>query len=223
MNYKIRKGSVVIAFQQGGQSEAKTVTRERIYRDAIFKGGAYIFNVKPGGLYARFAAQEHDVEVTPDILALQDGTYTIVFDGGFPPANDRLEEEFQEKRRSYVTIRLETGKCQTQDGQKNFFFGKQIVSFLTGPDNENNFTGFAHLDENGGLHVWKKFREGNAVKKYEQALNILASQDIKGQGEAGLEYAMRSGRCYRCGRTLTVPASLHAGMGPVCRAGGTDE
>ena len=186
------------------------MTREKIYRSAILKGGTYIFGVKPGGLYKKIVAQDHDVEVTPDILALQDGTYTIVSGGPVATPN-------------YVTIRLETGKCQTtQDGQKNFFFGKQIVSFLSGPDNENNFTGFAHLDENGGLHVWKKFREGNAVKKYEQALNILASQDIKGQGKAGLEYAMRSGRCYRCSRTLTVPASLHRGMGPQCFKGETD-
>ena len=29
-------------------------------------------------------------------------------------------------------------------------------------------------------------------------------------------YAMLSGRCSRCGATLTVPASLYRGMGPVC-------
>jgi hypothetical protein len=27
---------------------------------------------------------------------------------------------------------------------------------------------------------------------------------------------MRENACYRCGRTLTVPASVHRGLGPEC-------
>jgi SNF2 family DNA or RNA helicase len=32
----------------------------------------------------------------------------------------------------------------------------------------------------------------------------------------GLSYAMNSGRCWKCGRELTVPASIHRGLGPDC-------
>ena len=126
MSYKIKRGSVIVAIQQDGRVVAKTATKEKLYSEAERndEGGWYSFKVKPGGLYSEFRVMLHDVEVAPDITAVADGTYTVIFPeyGG------------------YITIKLCTSKHPTnEDGTKNFFFGKQIVSYLSGPDNENNF------------------------------------------------------------------------------------
>ncbi len=208
MNYRVKQGSVIVAIQQDGVSVAKTVTKEKVYQDAQHdEAGWYSFKVKPGSLYAEFRVLDKDVEVSSGIQSIPDGTYTVVF----------VEES------NYVTIKLETNTNEkTEDEKPNFFFNKQIISYLSGPDNVNNFTGFAHLNESGGLHIWKRFKGDGAIAKYEQALVILNEIGAQGRTEAGLEYAMRSGRCCKCNRELTVPASLHRGMGPVCSQGGTD-
>jgi len=210
MSYKVKKGSIIIAIQQDGQSVAKTATREKIYQEALYdeEGEFYIFQIAPGGLYRELRVMKVDVELPKEFTSIPDGTYTIV-----RPAEEK-----------HITIRLLTSKNEkNEDGRANFFFGKQVISYLNGPDNENNFQGFAHLDETGGVHVWKRFKDSPAIQKYEHALSILYELGGEGQSAAGLEYAMRSGRCMKCNRTLTVPASLHIGMGPICAIGGEDK
>ncbi len=108
----------------------------------------------------------------------------------------------------YVTIKIEEG-AKWADGQT-------VVSFLSGSDNEVSYTGFAFLTDQG-LKVWKRFREesrpiaavqylltGNVDEAHERFLNLAEA------------FALESGHCMRCGRKLTVPASLHRGLGPVC-------
>jgi hypothetical protein len=107
----------------------------------------------------------------------------------------------------YITIKVE--KAKWADGQT-------VLSFLSGSDNEVNYTGFAFLTD-AGLKVWKRFREesrpiaaaqflltGNVDEAHEWFLNLAEA------------FALESGNCMRCGRKLTVPASLHRGLGPVC-------
>jgi hypothetical protein len=88
--------------------------------------------------------------------------------------------------------------------------GSQVVKVLTGSANETDYTGFAFL---GGtnLTVWKKFR-GGAGDTWARLFRVV-QQDAQAAGEA---YALASGNCYRCNRTLTVPASIHRGLGPDC-------
>lgn len=208
MTYKIRPESVVVAVRHSGQTELQVVTKEKTYPEATRNGDYFVFQVKPGGAWREFHALRKDVEVQIDIDGIPDGTYTVVF------STDT----------DYVTIRLETGRHEVnEDGSINFFFGKQVVSFLSGPDNENNFTGFAHLDEHGGIHVWKRFKESNGIARYVNALALLQKQGAGYQEEAGMAYALRSGRCRKCTRVLTVPASLHRGLGPICARGGIDK
>lgn len=228
MTYRIRPGSIIVAVRRDGQAEMKTVTRDHSYPAARPNGDYFVFEIGGESAWQEFHALRKDVEVQLDVIGIADGTYTVVSGDDTLPAGDRLEAEFQEKHGmvKYVTIKLETGRHEkADDGRKNFFFGKQIVSYLSGPDNENNFTGFAHLDESGGIHVWKRFRPlyaESAINKYIQALTLLQQQGIGYQEEAGMTYALRSGRCRKCNRTLTVPASLHRGLGPVCAKGGID-
>lgn len=116
-----------------------------------------------------------------------DGFYTVVFTDG-----------------DYRTIRL-----RTQEPDASFAPGEQVASFLSGPDNESDYTGFAFVKADGRYFLWKRFRQETRL---DRALNVLLS-DPDGAGE---EYALRSGRCRRCNRQLTVPASINRGFGPTC-------
>lgn len=65
---------------------------------------------------------------------VQNGTYTV----------DHPE-------RGHYTLKLHTA-------QKGGLAGKRIISLLTGPDNENNYSGVAFWnDENREASVWKRF------------------------------------------------------------------
>lgn len=121
-------------------------------------------------------------------LNIIDGTYTVVFADG-----------------SYRTLRI-----RTQPEDSSFAPGKRIVSYLNGPDNYANYRGFAFYGDDGKIHVWKKF---SAESKLIEAANILLQDPQK----AGLAYALESGNCYCCGKKLTVPASICAGLGPICQ------
>ena len=124
---------------------------------------------------------------------IENGTYTIVFD---------------EDDAYYRTLRLRDDF--RADGPE----GAQVVEHLVGPDNELDFAGCAFL-EGGRLRVWKRFRGGELQRELEDAVRALVGGDVD-PGEAREAYAIRSGRCSACGRKLTVPASLHRGMGPDC-------
>lgn len=101
---------------------------------------------------------------------------------------------------TYRTIKVET----YTDGN---FAGKRIASFLSGPDNGRDYQGFAFVND-GGFNIWKRY-VGSGL---DNSLEVLFQDPEK----SGVEYALRSSRCRRCGRDLTVPASLHAGYGPEC-------
>lgn len=124
------------------------------------------------------------------------GTYTVIFD---------------EDGDAYRTLRLR------DDFRKDGPAEAQVVEYLSGPDNELDFTGCAFL-EGARLRVWKRHRGGELHREVEEAVQVLlgTQDDDDPVGDARLAYAMRSGRCSACGRKLTVPASLHRGMGPDC-------
>lgn len=124
---------------------------------------------------------------------VENGTYTVVFDGG----GDR-----------YRTLRLRNDF--RDDGPAE----AQVVEYLSGPDNELDFTGCAFL-EGARLRVWRRHRGGELQRELEDAVRALVGGDVD-PGEAREAYALMSGRCSACGRKLTVPASLHRGMGPDC-------
>jgi hypothetical protein len=130
-------------------------------------------------------------------VKIPEGTYTVLLD-----ADD------------YVTLRVEKASF-IKDADKT------MVSYLYGPDNDLSYKGFAFVNTTG-IAVWSKFKNESRIVK---AANILWNI---AQAEAGLidahelflqvaeAYALRSGNCIRCGKTLTVPASLTRGLGPVC-------
>lgn len=92
--------------------------------------------------------------------------------------------------------------------------GKRIASFLAGPDNESDFVGFAFVNDDNTVSTWKRFRSPEFMP-WQDALNVVLGNPAKADSfrEA---YARVSGKCARCGRKLTVPASLNRGLGPDC-------
>ena len=141
---------------------------------------------KPARKAAPAAAQAE----APEASAIPEGTYTVVLDSD-----------------DYVTIRVQTEAwCE----------GKVVASFLCGSDNESSYKGFGFV--NGGrINVWSKFRSAQRIVT---AAQLLIEGDVDAAHEEFLDraeaYAMASGRCMRCHRKLTVPSSLHRGLGPDC-------
>lgn len=124
----------------------------------------------------------------PEQRSVEDGTYTAVAADG-----------------SYATVRIKTA------GKNSALAGKRILSYLSGSDNERDFTGIGFFD--GQIaRLWKRFADSPRMQRYIDAVRAIAGDPQA----AGFLYAQQSGNCYRCGRTLTVPASLSAGLGPEC-------
>jgi hypothetical protein len=139
-------------------------------------------------LPAEIAANRASEAVTPTCA---NGTYTIVLD----EAGD------------YRTIRL-TDAPETMNKRQ----GTQIAAYLSGSDNEGDYTGFAFVSA-GKIGMWKKFHSDTKLSK---ALVTLLQADKERQADLGQAYALESGNCWRCGRKLTVPASINRGLGPIC-------
>jgi len=107
---------------------------------------------------------------------------------------------------AYRTFRL-----RTQPLDADFMPGKQIIEVLMGRDNDNDYERIGHLvaGRNGAdatLKVWKRWQGRTTIVEAAEA--FVADP----HGPA----VTPSVACYRCGRTLTVPASVHNGLGPEC-------
>jgi hypothetical protein len=104
----------------------------------------------------------------------------------------------------YKTVRV-----THQSKEADFMPGRALLSFLSGPNNDRDYTRFAHVDETGSVHIWKKHQANETLR---EVVKVLLG-DPKAASQA---YARESGCCGICGRTLTTPESLEAGIGPVC-------
>jgi hypothetical protein len=91
-----------------------------------------------------------------------------------------------------------------------------FVKVLTGADNETSYSylGFIRSGEyrHGGLKA-KIGPDAKSAKAFEWFFRVLATERVP----ATVEF-WHEGRCARCGRTLTVPASIASGFGPECIA-----
>lgn len=120
-----------------------------------------------------------------------DGKYTIVY-----PNNE------------YRTVQVKTPK-------QGALAGKQIFSL---PAGEGKFNGVAFVTP-AGLAFWKKYTASTpevTLQRVRKAWNVISANPEA----AGKAYGVMSHRCYRCGRELTTPASLAAGIGPECAGKG---
>lgn len=120
--------------------------------------------------------------------ALPNGTYTVLLD---PDG------------KTYRTLRVKD--CPAHFTVKP---GTQLVEYLSGSDNTNDYTGFAFLTGRKAA-VWKRYRTAGDLGK---AIELLVADPMT----AAAEYVKRSNRCFVCNRRLTTPESIARGIGPIC-------
>lgn len=125
----------------------------------------------------------------------RDSIYTVVF--------QRFQEHSTDDR---ITVRFYT----PHTGR---FAGTTLVKYLFGPNNIDDYTAFGNVID-GGVRIWVKYRSNERLKA---AVQFLLNCDQHLLEHAGKTYALESGNCYVCGRTLTDPTSIRLGIGPVCR------
>jgi len=133
----------------------------------------------------------------------------------FTIENGKAGDEYQR-----FTFRVSKPDDNAASSVLDYYF----VSVLTGPDNTKNYTYMGMLD--GRHEQWQPnggtFRETKGSKIRHDALSwkvfdwlmkyVYASHPLPNG------YRLyHSGRCGRCGRQLTVPESIKAGIGPECR------
>ncbi len=96
-----------------------------------------------------------------------------------------------------------------------------FVSLLTGPDNTSSYTYLGKLDPFTGQCVptaksgWTEREPRGVVVLLNRVLARVWSGDHAAFERHGYRLS-HAGKCGRCGRTLTVPASIESGIGPEC-------
>jgi hypothetical protein len=131
---------------------------------------------------------------TPVTPACKSGTYTVVLD----------------ETGNYRTLKLSdvpTEKCVNGTP-----VGAQYVGYLKGANNETDYQPMGYICGTE-LRIKTNYRKDSNIVK---ALTVLLSADKETQHDMGHAYAIESNRCWRCNRTLTVPNSIHRGLGPEC-------
>lgn len=116
-----------------------------------------------------------------------DGYYTVVYAGG-----------------AYRTLRFKTTK-------KGPYRGRIVLSFKE----MGEYVGCGNVNPDGSVYFWRKFAAANNQDRLTR-IRSAVHRIIESPREFQLSYAMKEGNCARCGRKLTVPASINNGLGPEC-------
>lgn len=91
-----------------------------------------------------------------------------------------------------------------------------FVKVMTGTDNEKHYSYIGVLDNaTGAIRLTKasKFMEGSDVLKAARWVMGRVINQLQIPDQMDIRH---SGKCGRCGRTLTTPESLDRGIGPEC-------
>lgn len=94
-----------------------------------------------------------------------------------------------------------------------------FVKLLTGPDNTGDYTYLGKLDDFTGQLILTGKSALPADAFPVRLLNRVLARVWTGDHKAYMAHGYRThheGRCGKCGRRLTVPASINSGIGPEC-------
>lgn len=117
---------------------------------------------------------------------IADGCYTLVYKTG-----------------DYRTVRVKTYTAGPLEG-------KTVLKLKQG----HHFFGCAFISDNK-LNFWHKFKDANPPERIARITRAF-DRIVTDPAAAGFAFAMKESRCCRCGRELSVPASIHNGRGPEC-------
>lgn len=126
---------------------------------------------------------------------LKDGFYTVAFKSIEYGAGHR------------------TFKVETMAEESNFAPGKTVIYYLFGSDNTKDYRGLGFVID-GKLVLWKKYIGDKSLTVIKACADMLITGGVA--DKAGKMYALESGNCCRCNRTLTDPLSIARGIGPTC-------
>lgn len=118
---------------------------------------------------------------------------------------------YNSSTRKRFTYRVTRSKAQN-----NFWF----VSVLTGPNNTKDYSYVGIIIATGYTYRFQTTKgsrftnESTPVKAFYWFWNLIS----QGKSLPSQVKFTHSGYCGRCGRKLTTPSSIRAGMGPVCLA-----
>jgi hypothetical protein len=131
------------------------------------------------------------------------GTYTVVF----ATRDDSWRKVPDDDGAERITLRFRAPRT-------GHWTDTQLVEYMFGPDNEADFRRIGNRTKDG-YRIWKDYREDGRIMR---GVRFMVAPDTTEQdrAEAGYTYSLASSRCYRCSRKLTVPASIHRGLGPEC-------
>jgi hypothetical protein len=92
--------------------------------------------------------------------------------------------------------------------------GTQLVEYLYGPDNtmQGNWQRIGNRLEKG-FRIWARYTKSDRLLDAVRFMMGASKEDLVSCGEA---YALASSNCWRCGKDLTVEASIRRGLGPIC-------
>lgn len=148
------------------------------------------------------------LEQTKTFVLAGKATFTV---SNGRPAPDTADYTFKVTRKERTDDRTRTGDAQPLY-RDDFYF----VSFLTGSDNENDFTYLGTLNPATGVVRPTKASKLNEQSKPFEVVNWALNRVWTGKPFPGNSSLQHAGHCGKCGRTLTVPESLESGLGPEC-------
>ena len=108
---------------------------------------------------------------------------------------------------THTTIKIHTVR-------KGNLQGKRLMSQLVGTDNEHSYQGFAFINDNDTVNIWRSKSTDKRIKIAEIIRSLMVEGDASRYADkVGLKL---SKRCMRCNRKLTTPQSIEDGIGPEC-------
>ena len=90
-----------------------------------------------------------------------------------------------------------------------------FVKLLTGNDNENSYTYLGTIFDTRNFRLTKGSTIGNTAESFKM-FDVFFNELMENNHVCTNMLIYHSGKCDRCGRTLTVPESIENGLGPEC-------
>lgn len=154
--------------------------------------------------------------VAEAVCAVRDGYYTVQFADG-THRTLRVQTLTDEEIRRY------NQPSNPNFRPMNLTANAQHVSLLIGADNTSDYARMGIMDGGAMVKRWGTVRTyqgreatGEQLSRAMEAVRTLFSADDETRTAYGTAYARVSGNCWVCGRVLTTPESIAAGIGPVC-------
>jgi hypothetical protein len=123
-------------------------------------------------------------------------------------------------RNTYLIEQVVDEVKQADGSTKEVRRDRWFVSLLVGPENTRSYRYLGCVDDVFGTRSFRTTK-GTAKNKSASAENINRFGDVIRDLVAGVNNAHKTriwhhGICGRCCKTLTVPASIATGLGPIC-------